>query len=264
MTTPAWISAASPSSYGVSLSPGPDPPKASVWARRAGCGRIFRPPLGPPSVAVEAVEMKRHPRRQHQPRSGVQKSRTAEVVDGALVTVVWLEVSGTADDLPDEFGSRQVGWMQRENVRQHDALVPEVFFVVCAVAWGLGRSSSSTQAPVRHSAVQAAIGELVDGLGFGAGRLVANAEGEMVEVEPPLLVLGELVHEAERASRRRNFTQPGRLVPSLASSSHANRASTAWPSRSRRERVSSPIRRALLLALRRSSCQASSSKATGA
>lgn len=65
--------------------------------------------------------------------------------------------------------------------------------------------------------------------------------------------------EVDRPSRSR-----GRLVPSRDSPSQTNRASTAWPSRSRRERVSSPIRFALPVARRRSSCQANSSNTTGA
>lgn len=42
----------------------------------------------------------------------------------------------------------------------------------------------------------------VDGLGSRPWRMVSDAEGEMIEIEAPVLVLGESVHEAQRASGR--------------------------------------------------------------
>lgn len=44
----------------------------------------------------------------------------------------------------------------------------------------------------------------VDGLDGGPWRMVPDAEGQMVEIEAPILVLGKSVHETERASGRRD------------------------------------------------------------
>lgn len=42
----------------------------------------------------------------------------------------------------------------------------------------------------------------IDGLGSGPRWVVSDAEGEMIEIKAPILVLRESVHEAKRASGR--------------------------------------------------------------
>lgn len=44
----------------------------------------------------------------------------------------------------------------------------------------------------------------IDGLSSRPRWVVSDTEGEMVEIEPPIFVLRESVHEAKRASGRRD------------------------------------------------------------
>jgi hypothetical protein len=43
---------------------------------------------------------------------------------------------------------------------------------------------------------------LIDGFGIRSWRVVPDAECQMIEIEATVLVLGESVHEAKRASGR--------------------------------------------------------------
>lgn len=78
--------------------------------------------------------------------------------------------------------------------------------------------------PLRVVTMQASMSHEVDGFGGGPWRMVPDAEGEMVEIEPPIFVLRESVHEAKRSS------DPSSCQPcNLDETERASKPQTALP-----------------------------------
>ena len=110
------------------------------------------------------------------------------------------------------------------------------------------------------STIQATMREPIDRFAASAGWQVAHAESEMGEIETTMLALGDLEHEAERTTGRRQVdlyaAGKPRAVPCFLVTGEqcVDRLALAFQSRA----GSSPMRFALPVARRRSSCQASS------
>lgn len=106
----------------------------------------------------------------------------------------------------------------------------------------------------------------IDGFSPGPRRQMPHPVSQVVQIKPPILALRKPVDEAEWSAwwRQVNLdaTREARPVPSILIA--GEKRVYGLSSRSSLERVSSPIRLELPVALLRSSCQARSSKATAA